>query len=178
MARARTTWLVGIFSLAVLMVGLAPVTAHAQEGTQTPVPHRQTVSTNPLGLMFEWFNAEYERKLSPRVTWGVSGAYLSVDSGEFDYTNGNVMFRFYPQGAALSGFFIGSRTGVYHVADDFDSAVFFGLGVEVGYNWLLGADRNFDISIGLGVNRLFGGELDGATLTLPSLRLVNIGYSF
>jgi len=28
------------------------------------------------------------------------------------------------------------------------------------------------------VNRLFGGELSGASLAIPSLRLVNVGYAF
>jgi hypothetical protein len=38
--------------------------------------------------------------------------------------------------------------------------------------------QNVAISMGAGVNRLFGGELEGASLALPSLRLVNVGIAF
>ena len=154
----------------------APTTAIAQDGPPVAAPHRQTVSTNPFGLMFEWFNAEYERTLTARPTWGVSGSYLGIDG--FDYANGNVVFRFYPQGAALHGFFVGSRTGVFRVSDDDEAATLFGAGFEVGYNWLLGSDQNFDVSIGVGATRLVGGALSGAPVVIPTIRLINLGISF
>lgn len=176
MATLQRSLTASLWSALVLAILLTPVPALAQDGTQVPVPHNQTVSTNPFGLMYEFVNAEYERKLTPSTTWGLSASHLGVD--DFDYTNGNLMFRFYPQGAALSGFFIGSRTGIYRVSGNDDAGVFFGAGFEVGYNWLLGAKRNFDISIGLGATRLFGGDLEGASLTIPSLRLLNVGISF
>jgi len=163
----------GLVAAAVL---LAPLTAIAQDSPPVAVPHRQTVSTNPFGLMFEWFNAEYERTLTARTTWGVSASYLGLDG--FDYANGNVVFRFYPQGSALQGFFVGSRTGVFRVSADDEAATLFGAGFEVGYNWLLGSDRNFDVSIGVGATRLFGGALAGAPVVIPSIRLLNLGISF
>jgi hypothetical protein len=89
-----------------------------------------------------------------------------------------VLFRFYPQGAALSGLFVGGRAGVHRVSDDDESAIAFGTGFELGYNWLLGADRDFDISIGIGATRLFGADLEGDSVTIPQRRLVNIGYAF
>jgi len=163
-------------AMAAMLIGLGSATAQAQTRPAAPLPHQQTLSTNPFGLMFELINAEFERTMTPRTTWGVSGSYFGLS--DLDYVNGNVMFRFYPQGTALRGFFIGSRTGVFRVDNDVDAGLFFGMGFEIGYNWLLGAEQNFDVSLGLGATRLFGGDLDGVSLVIPSIRLLNVGISF
>ena len=154
--------------------------ASAQGVAPVPVPHNQVVSANPFGLIFGWFNAEYERRLTPATTWGVSGSMLDVD--DFEYRNGTALLRYYPQGAALKGFFLGGRTGVYHVSNEDgtgdDSATFFGAGFEIGYTWLMGPRQRVGVSIGAGANRLFGSDLDGATLTIPSVRVINVGIAF
>jgi hypothetical protein len=157
-----------------------PVNAHAQSDVRptAPVEHRQIISANPFGLMFEWFNAEYERRLGPTTTWGVSTSWFSLDHGDFDYVNGNALFRYYPQGHALRGFFLGGRGGVFHVSDDREGDVFYGAGFEIGYDWLLGARQNVGISLGAGATRLFGGQLRGASLTVPTVRLLNVGIAF
>jgi hypothetical protein len=168
------------FAVALCLIGvlLIPAGAHAQtEGTKTPVPHDQIVSANPFMLMFEWFNAEYERKLSPTTTAGVSVSFLSLDGGDADYRNGTALVRYYPQRAALSGFYLGARAGVHHVDGISSSGNFFGAGFEIGYGWMLGANRNFSISTGAGATRLFGGSLDDVSLTIPTLRL-NVGWGF
>ncbi|MBM4195245.1 MAG: DUF3575 domain-containing protein [Gemmatimonadetes bacterium] len=164
----------------VALVG-ATAPAYAQVSGPLPVPHNQTVSANPFGLVFGWFNAEYERKLTPATTWGVSGSMFDFDL--FEYRNGNALLRYYPQGAALKGFFLGGRAGVYHVAHDDDDpdddeATFFGAGFELGYTWLMGRDQRIGVSLGAGANRLFGSDLDGASLTIPTVRIVNVGISF
>jgi hypothetical protein len=148
------------------------------EGTKTPVPHQQTLSANPFGMMFEWYNGEYERKVSPKSTVGVSASGFALDGGDADYVNVAAFYRFYPQAAALSGFYIGGRGGIHHVTSNGDSGAFFGLGFELGYTWLFGAKRNFGVSLGAGATRLFGGELAGASLTVPTLRLLNVGWAF
>jgi hypothetical protein len=163
---------------AALLALLAPATTAAQEGTRAPVTHQQVVSTNPFGLMFEWFNAEYERKATRSSTWGLSGSLFSLDGGDVDYANGAFFFRYYPQGAALTGFYVGGRAGIHRASADRESAVFYGLGFEIGYNWLLGASRKFSVGIGVGATRLFGNDLDGVSLTIPTVRLVNIGVAF
>jgi hypothetical protein len=56
--------------------------------------------------------------------------------------------------------------------------VFFGLGFELGYTWLFGSRRNFAVSTGAGATRLFGGDIAGASLTIPTLRLFNVGVAF
>jgi hypothetical protein len=166
-------------AFAVALIGVtAPAFAQAED--PVPVPHNQTVSANPFGLVFGWFNAEYERKLTPATTWGVSGSMFDIDV--FEYRNANALLRYYPQGAALKGFFLGGRAGVYHVAhddDDIDNeASFFGAGFELGYTWLMGRDQRVGVSLGAGANRLFGSDLDGASLTIPTVRIVNVGIAF
>ena len=66
----------------------------------------------------------------------------------------------------------------HRVSVDEASGAFFVIGVELGYNWLLGHERNFSVGVGASGTRLFGGSLDGVSLTLPAVRLVNIGWSF
>ena len=168
-----------VLAVALAALALTAVSAHAQtEGTKTPVPHNQTVSANPFGLLFEWYNGEYERKLSGRSTVGASASGFALDEGDAHYFNVATFYRFYPQRAALSGFYIGGRGGVHHVSSEGESGVFFGLGFEIGYTWLLGADRRFAVSLGAGATRLFGNDLDGASLTIPTVRLLNIGVAF
>lgn len=161
----------------VALVVFAGSPALAQDGTRTPVPHNQVVSANPFGLMFEWFNADYERKINESSTWGVSSSFFSL-GGEADYVNVQGAYRFYPQGAALSGFYLGGKGGLHSVGVDGAEGRFFGLGFELGYNWLLGAKKNVSIGMGAGATRLFGGALDGASLTIPTVRLVNVGIAF
>jgi len=67
---------------------------------------------------------------------------------------------------------------VHRVTAESDSDVFVGLGFEIGYTWLFGADRHFALSLGAGATRLFGGDVEGASLTIPTLRLFNVGVAF
>lgn len=104
------------FFMAGLML-MSAAAAHAQStGTRPPVDHDQVFSVNPITSMFKVFNAEYERKLTPFTTWGAQGSFLDI--GGFDYRSANLLFRYYPQRAALTGFFIGGRTGIHHVSVD------------------------------------------------------------
>jgi hypothetical protein len=165
-----------------VFVGLLslPLTAHAQAPATTTTPPRQVVSMNPFGLIVGWFNAEYERAFAPSATWGISGSMFDFD--DFEYRNANALMRFYPQENAPRGFFIGGRAGVYRVAhddaDDDDDATFGGAGFELGYTWLLGPRQRVAISLGAGASRLFGADLDGAPLVIPTVRLVNVGVAF
>jgi opacity protein-like surface antigen len=160
---------------AVVFAASAPA-ALAQDGTKTPVPHNQTISANPFGLMLKWFNVEYERKLTNTMTLGASGSNFGL--GDADLQRFNALFRYYPQGAALTGVYLGGRGGVARVSDAGDDAHAFAMGVEIGYSWLFGSKRNVGISIGAGVDRLFGGDLDNFDIVWPNVRLVNVGIAF
>ena len=142
------------------------------QGTRQPVDHRHLVSANPFLLLVGWFNAEYERKLDETWTVGLSGSYFSLSDHDEEYVSANAVFRYYPQGAALTGFNIDPRLGVFHVDEIDDSGGSFGVGCELGYTWLLGAERNFSISLGAGGTRLTSGTV------VPSARVVNVGWAF
>jgi len=169
----------GLVFLACLLVGVFPGKAQAQEeGTREPVPHNQVISLNPFLILFEWFNGEYERKISTSTTLGVGASHLTLEGGDESYSGLNAFLRYYPQGAALTGFSLGGRFGYHSVSDDDEEGHAYGLGVDLGYSWLLGSERNFYIGIGIGATKLFGNDLEGDRVVIPSLRLVNIGYAF
>lgn len=154
-----------------------PMRAAAQNGTDTPVPHNQTVSANPFGLILNWLNFEYERKLSDVVTIGASASNLDVNEAAF--ARGTLFLRYYPQGAALTGIYLGARAGVAreHSGGGSRSQRLFATGLEIGRSWLLGSKRNVGISVGLGMDRFFGAEEDGIR-AMPTLRLINVGIAF
>ncbi len=70
--------------------------------------------------------------------------------------------------------------GFHQVSDDNadDEGHVYGLGVDIGYSWLLGAKRNFYIGMGIGATRLFGGDAADERVILPSIRLINVGIAF
>jgi len=168
-------------ALVVAWLILAPVFAGAQTpDTTVPVDHKQIISANPFGLMFEWFNVEYQRRMTRATTWSASVSWFSRDQEDFDYVSGGGAVRYYPSGRAMQGFYIGGRGSVYRVSDRVESGAFFGAGFEIGYDWLLGDRQNVGVSLGIGATRLFGGtdSLDGMSVTIPTLRLLNLGIAF
>src|SRR5690348_12132397 len=99
---------------------------------------------------------EQEDTMTPNVTWGVSAASTSFSHA--GYQNANAMLRYYPR-TSLGGFFLGGQSGVYHVSALHASRDFYGAGFELGYTWLLGPRDHLAVSLGAGMNRLFGGAL-------------------
>jgi hypothetical protein len=87
-----------------------PAAAHGQTAATKPaVAHGQVLSTNPLGEIAQWFNVEYERKIGLATTPGGAASTFKYE----DYTSASLLLRWYPQGAALDGFYLGARTGAY-----------------------------------------------------------------
>jgi hypothetical protein len=167
------------FTLVIGTCALVPAVAAAQistEGTRVPVTRNQVVSANPFLLLAEYVNVEFERKASETGTFGVSASRFGF--GDANYRNLQAFYRYYPQGAALTGFYLGGRGGVHRIAVDDDSGDAFGLGVEIGYSWLFGKERNFAVSMGVAATRLLGSDLEGASPVIPTFRLVNVGWSF
>jgi hypothetical protein len=160
--------------MVVVIAALFPAAAQAQtESTKAPVPHQQVISTNPFGLLFKWYNAEYEHKIGEATTLGISASHFP----DGEYANAALLARWYPQRAALDGFYLGARAGAYRTKTHTyeysttpprpgpnnpttnqtyptypiyreRTTVVPGLGLEMGYNWLLGPRQN--LSIGLG----------------------------
>ena len=182
-----------LLSLALLLAAAAPAAAQ-DTGTKAPVDHKQTISTSPIADILGFINAEYQRKVTEAATLGVSAGRLEVDDD--DYSNVMLFGRYYPQGAALTGFFLGGRIGMHRIAYDryeysplppgsFPQAPIVrresesrpAIGVDVGYDWLLGAKRNVHIGVGAGGMRIFVNDDDNYMIAFPTGRL-NVGFAF
>ena len=173
---------VKVLALILFFLALSPLRARAQQEVREPVTHGHVISGNPLILLAGWFNAEYERKVAENMTVGIAGGWLDLDDN--DYTNLGGFLRFYPQEAAFTGFYLGGRGGIHRVNEAHDagsgdhSSTAFGIGIDVGYAWLLGPARSFYVGLGIGATRLFSGDLGDASATVPSVRLINVGVAF
>lgn len=167
----------GVSALVFCWLAFATSEALAQtEGTKMPVANSYVVSSSPLLLMFEYANVEFERKMGDRFSLG--GSASGIGAGGGSYRNFQAFYRYYPQAASLTGFYVDGRAGVHRLAFDDGGGQAYGLGFDVGYAWLFGEKRNFSVSLGLGATRIFGGDMKKASFTLPTFRLLNIGWSF
>jgi hypothetical protein len=139
--------------------------------------------------MLGFINGEYQRKITEASTIGVSAGTLEIDDDT--YSNVMVFGRYYPQGAALTGFFVGGRVGAHRIGYDtwnYDPGTFTStptrktetrpaIGLDVGYEWLLGSRRNVLIGVGAGAMRIIGTEYDDILVAFPTGRL-NVGFAF
>ena len=175
-----------------IVVGLVLLCAsstEAQPEFRDPTERRHVLSMNPLTMILaSWFNGEYERRLTPATTVGLSGSRVSF-GGEDSFVSVNAAFRYYPGGTALRGFYLGPRIGMFRhrygpveygpYEVDVDAAahkhMFLGVGFELGYAWLVGVEQHLSISLGGGASRGFSGDPDNA---VPMIRLVNVGWAF
>ena len=174
--RSKKSWVVGAW-LALGVLAASPAAGEAQ-ATREPVEVNWVLSANPFLLLAEWVNVDLERKVGDAAALDFQGSIITFDNGDEDYMSLNATYRYYPQGAALTGFYFGPKVGVYRVDDSTTEATVFGAGFELGYNWLLGANRRFALGLGLGASRLFGGDLEDSSAYLPTVRLVNVGWAF
>ncbi len=160
-----------------LMIG----TVTPSEAQQTVRPPQQVVSANPFGLLLEFFNTEYERRVSDSTTAGIGGSFRGDD-----YVNADLFYRFYPSGTPLEGFAFGVKAGITRVAEPCsfscvgrDRGSFFGFGIDTNYSWLLGKNDKFYIGVGFGLKRLFGkGDEEFGLEYIPTIRIISVGVAF
>ena len=175
--KAHSLCLVFVILLTLVVAGSTPAASYER---------KVVVSTNPILDMFTWYNGELEIAAAPTSTIGIAGTYITFgDEDDFDretYANASVFWRYYPR-EAFGGFYFGVRGGYYKVTADTDlgeeeEGNFFGAGIDVGYGWILGENERMYVSLGIGAVRLFGGDLEDVSLTLPTIRLINVGFAF
>jgi hypothetical protein len=154
---------------------VAPSSAFAQTNV---------VSANPFGLLLNFFNAEYERKVSDSTTAGVGGSFYR-DSGD-DYVNADLFYRFYPSGTPFEGFAFGVKAGITRLTEPEscrflcerrNRAAVFGVGIDINYSWLPGETDNFYVGTGFGLKRLYGQDSYGMEY-IPTIRFINVGVAF
>ena len=165
-----------LFVAAIAFVAF-PTDAFAQEPPELPpVDYTQVLSSNLLGVVAKWVNVEYERKASSSMSAGLSASAFFISHGDGNMRRANAFVRFYPQGAALSGIFIGIRGGMvwnrpYGGFDDSTPRA----GIEIGRTRLFGAKKNIALSTGFGLDRAW---YDGGSVVIPNIRLFNVGIAF
>lgn len=166
-----------LFAFAALAVSAHVTSAQTVEGTRVGMPRVNLVSANPIGLLFEWYNGEYEHALSPTISLAVSGSRFDFDNANYVAIDG--IARYYPAGKALRGFSFGISAGFVNVDDDCDTCNDDGSSATVGvrgdYVWILGRDQRFSVAAGIGAKRLLNDNL--GTEGLPVGRL-SIGYAW
>ena len=170
-------------AIALIQLLVVPVAATAQERARPEsIQHRHVVSANPFGLiLMPWYNGEYERRVGERVSLALSGSRLSIWDDGSGFYSANAVIRYYPNGRIFRGFYLGPRIGLFWVSEgrevkqrsqEEDRGPHLGFGFELGYGWLLGAERHLAVSIGAGATRVLN---RGA---IPVLRLINVGWAF
>jgi hypothetical protein len=174
------------FTAAALLVTASAAPAQTIESTRAGIQRVNLVSANPIGLIFEWYNGEYERAMNSTVSLAIAGSSFgdieTDDETRYSVLDGIV--RYYPSGRALRGFSIGASLGFVDFSDDFDddcigcddeSGTGATIGVRGDYVWILGRDQHFAVAAGIGAKRVLGDDigLEG----LPIARL-SIGYAW
>lgn len=165
------------FALVLAASLLLPRTAAAQWypppmplGTGAPT---QVISANPIGLMLEFYNAEYEVRINDSVTAGAGASRLGWGafggSGK-PYLNGDVFVRFYPSGNAFNGLALGFKAGATRLRED---GTFAGLGIDVNHS--VAVNDHLVFSSGIGMKRLLRSKNELSTqVIVPTFRF-NIG---
>ncbi|MEX2584272.1 MAG: hypothetical protein WD766_13450 [Gemmatimonadota bacterium] len=165
-------------AILVSTVALAANPARAQvavvDSVAPPPRYEQVVSANPFGLLLEFFNAEYERAVTPSTTAGLGGSMFTNEGDR--YLNADLFWRYYMSGVPIDGWAFGAKLGITNVPD---AGTFVGGGFDVNRSWLVGANQNFYVGVGLGLKRLFGaGDADFGLRFVPTIRLINVGIAF
>lgn len=157
----------------------SPALAQSVGGTRSGLARQNLVSANPIGLLFEWYNAEYERAVSPTVSLAAAASSYNFDDATYASVDGIV--RYYPGARALNGFSIGASVGYIDIDEDQcqgctdESGSSATLGVRADYVWILGRDQHLTAAAGIGAKRLLNNDL--GTEGVPIGRL-SIGWAW
>jgi len=182
MNRRRVISFVSVIALTAVAGFTTPAAAQSAGSDQAGIVRTNLISSNPIGIIFEWFNGEFEHAIKSTVTLAVSGSHFSL--GDANYTAIDGIARYYPSARAIRGFSIGGSVGAVKVSEDncdgctaFDESAFT-IGIRGDHVWILGRDQRFAVAAGIGAKRLFYSESDNeGTEGLPIGRL-SIGYAW
>jgi hypothetical protein len=167
--------------LAALALLLPARTALEAQGAFSPPPvaHSRVISINPLLLVFIGsISADFEQRVAPSVTAGVSASSFNVSRADYLTIEGRA--RYYLSGRALDGFAVGASLGVASLREENDGAK--GSAMLIGFlgerQWLVGPEERLALTAGLGASRLFfAPDNDAFHTVLPTIRL-SLGWGF
>lgn len=165
-----------LISLALVTLA-TPVFSQTMESNRAGAPRVNLVSANPIGLLFQWYNAEFEHALNPTASLAVAGTRFGFD--HFNYTAVDGIVRYYPSGRAIQGFSIGGSVGFVNASEDNCNRCDTGSGATVGvrgdYVWILGRDQRFAAAAGIGAKRIFVQNVGNTGLPIARL---SIGWAW
>jgi hypothetical protein len=171
-----------------LMLVAAPTVAQAQQSEVQPIIAQHSFSIKPLNAVFGVYTGEYERALSEANTVGVLASTFGV--GDVRYISVDGKYRHYFGGVAFDGFSLAGTGGVTSLSvgcagwegNGCETERVWGLaaGLELGYTFLLGQQRNFSLSLDAGAQRIFPmgdirDETDGFWFAMPTGG-ISVGY--
>ena len=146
------------------------------------------IKTNPLALAFGSFNATFERVLNTSSSVLISGQYMFKVLGEEVNLGGlGIGYRYYFTHAKkpVPGGFYVTPQGTFSFGnvknEDGTStgANSFGIGAEIGYQWVWESGFVLDLGIGPMYRFLSGtGEAEGNTSGIWPSATLAIGYAF
>src|SRR5687768_4894468 len=153
-----------LFAAAAALALSSSATAQSVEGDRAGIPRRNLISANPIGLLFEWYNGEFEHAMSSTASLAASASTFDFDEERYTAIDG--IARYYPQGRALRGFSVGASAGFVSVDDDEDcefcddnSGSSATLGIRGDYVWIIGRDQIFAVATGVGAKRVLSDDL-------------------
>jgi len=184
--------LVSFASLAAPLAG----TAHAQDGrtlhvvaASAPRP-QNTVTFNPLALVFGIVQLEYERAVSPQLTiFGgpsmMAFNTIGVDGGSVFAAGLDVGARYFFREGAPRGLWIGPQANLSYASVDADggesaTAVAYSASLLFGHTWIARSGLTFSLAIGGGYNHFVadvGDDEVGFEGAMVAGRLA-LGYAF
>ncbi|MBA2707714.1 MAG: hypothetical protein H0U59_07925 [Gemmatimonadaceae bacterium] len=177
MTLLRFAGLAGMLSV----LAASPLAAQQSDSDRRGVPRTNLVSTNPIGLIFEWFNGEFEHAVNPTVSLALAGTRFDFDDANYTAVDG--IARYYPTARAIRAFSFGGSVGYVNVTEDcpgcesFEESAFT-IGVRGDYVWILGRDQRFAVAAGIGAKRLFySDDTNNGSEGLPIGRL-SIGWAW
>ncbi len=146
------------------------------------------VKTNPLGLAFGNFNVTYEKVLNPSSSFLVKGEYmfqlLGVDVNLGGIGAGYRYYITHLNKTVPTGFYLMPEIAFAFGSIDDDngttySANTFGIGAEIGYQWIWSSGFALDLAVGPMYTKINSDDLgatgDGGIIPTATLA---IGYAF
>jgi hypothetical protein len=120
----------------------------------------QAVKLGPLGFLFGYYNARYEKKLNDKGSFQIGANYYNYDLLEVGTTGFGVdaSYRLYFKEAIRGAYvaptvgFDSNTTSVSTFDDTEGGFTQFGLGATVGYQWAKQDGFVFDLGVGYGYN--------------------------